>query len=286
MAQKRMLDKKISFSEKVASLDLLGQLLYTWMIPHADDLGLLQSGARTIKAQVIPMVDCTAEEVGIQLETMWKTGLLERVRIDGAEYFKIVGSENNQTLKRDRNPQTILPIKMAESFIQSWEMVDKIIVDAERITFGIQMDPIGSGRELKRTEEKILNNGAEAPTLKYEKKNDESLAPSTNPLKAIMDRKAKEISKEVDAKHGIHTAWQEKAFRYADKLGLVLAPKARGRWLKCFKQASEGRKTDNLEKAYSFIIDYPKALSNEQKMMFFFKIYERGLDWMKETNYA
>lgn len=80
---------------------------------------------------------------------------------------------------------------------------------------------------------------------------------------------------------GIHTPWQEKAFRCADKLGITLTPKEKGRWLKMFKQASLGRKTANLEAAYRYLSDYPKKMSNEQKMLFFFKIYENGLDWLK-----
>lgn len=81
---------------------------------------------------------------------------------------------------------------------------------------------------------------------------------------------------------GIYTEWQEKAFRYAKALNLTLGKGATGRWMKIFKQASEGRNSANLEKAYSFLIDYPKPMSNEQKMMFFFKIFERGTDWMKK----
>ena len=54
MAQKLMIDKKISVSEQVANLPIEAQLLFTWMIPHADDVGLLPYSARTIKALVIP----------------------------------------------------------------------------------------------------------------------------------------------------------------------------------------------------------------------------------------
>lgn len=82
---------------------------------------------------------------------------------------------------------------------------------------------------------------------------------------------------------GIHTQWQEKAFRYADELGIKLEGSSKGRWLKAFKQASTGRKTANLESAYRFLIDYPKPMSNEQKILFFFKIYENGLGWLKQN---
>jgi phage replication O-like protein O len=81
---------------------------------------------------------------------------------------------------------------------------------------------------------------------------------------------------------GISTQWQEKAFRYAKGLNLTLTGSSKGRWLKMFKQASEGRKTANLDEAYTFLFDYPKQITNEQKMLFFFKIYENGKSWMNK----
>lgn len=73
MAQRRMIDKRISVSEQVANLPLKAQLLFTWMIPHADDVGLLPYSARTIKALVVPMVDAiTSDSIGFQLESMEK----------------------------------------------------------------------------------------------------------------------------------------------------------------------------------------------------------------------
>ena len=50
MAQKRMLDKKISVSEQVAKLSLEAQLIFTWAIPHTDDAGMLPHSNMTLKA--------------------------------------------------------------------------------------------------------------------------------------------------------------------------------------------------------------------------------------------
>jgi len=77
--------------------------------------------------------------------------------------------------------------------------------------------------------------------------------------------------------NGITTQWQDKAFRYADKLNIKLTEEIKGRWLKVFKQASLGRKNNNLEKAYSYLSDYPNQLSGEEKIKYFFYIYENGL---------
>lgn len=284
MAQKRMLDKKISLSEKVANLDLLGQILYTWMIPHADDFGLLQASARTLKALVVPMIDCTADQVGFQLETMRNTGLILEVTILGKNYYKIVGSERNQTLKKDRNPQTILPVEMRKENVANWSMCEKLVNDAVSATNGIQTETQGfqTETELKGTEEKINNNGESADAPPIVKKN-ESMN-TTKGMSSMKDIIARKTSPAPSPSGGITLEWQEKALRYAKDLNIALPTHARARWMKIFKEAStnERGKAANIEKAYSFIIDYPKPMSNEQKMMFFFKIYERGLGWMKK----
>lgn len=299
-----MLDKKISLSEKVASLEPLGQLIYTWMIPHADDFGLLQASPRTVKALVIPMIDSTADEVGFHLETMRKTGLIAEITINGKNYYKIIGSENNQTLKKDRQPQTIMDVALSEDKNRSWIDCQTLVNDA----LGNQTETIGNQTvpELKGTEEKRINTMASAEAPQIEKpafKQDEEYLTSgeyayqngtkypisvvkktevkpSNGMSSMKDLLANKPKLAVSPAAGIVYEWQEKALRYADDLKLTLGSHARARWMKIFKQAFEGRKTANIEKAYSYIIDYPKDLSNEQKMLFFFKIYENGTEWL------
>lgn len=73
--------------------------------------------------------------------------------------------------------------------------------------------------------------------------------------------------------------WQDKALRYAEKLGITLDEKMIPRWFKVFKQAENGRKTNNLETAYSYLIDHPKPFTNEAKIKMFFYVYEHGLKY-------
>lgn len=120
MAQKRMIDKKISVNEKLADLPVEAQLLFTWMIPHADDIGLLPYSSRTIKALVIPMVDMKVEQVGFHLESMIKAGLIEVFDWKKEKFYHIVKFLDNQTLKRDRKPVSIA------STITEWKTVDSI----------------------------------------------------------------------------------------------------------------------------------------------------------------
>lgn len=90
-----------------------------------------------------------------------------------------------------------------------------------------------------------------------------------NSLRSILEEKYK---------HGISKEWQDKAFRWADKLGIKLENEdITKRWMKAFRQASEGRKSANLEKAYSYLYDYDGNLNNHEKINYFFFIYENGL---------
>lgn len=117
--------------------------------------------------------------------------------------------------------------------------------------------------EEKREKENI--NTGKSPEIKK----------SSNSIGAILQDKYKFSPKPIG--NGITTQWQDKAFRYADKLNIELLDTIKARWLKVFKQANLGRKTSNLEKAFSYLVDYPKALSNEEKIKYFFYIYENGL---------
>jgi DnaJ-domain-containing protein 1 len=157
MAQKRMIDKKISLSEKVADLDILGKLLYTWMIPHADDLGLLQGSPRTIKGLVMPMENATVEDIGFQLENMKKVDLIRELEHNGKKYYYIVDFEKNQTLKQDRQPQTILDFEHDKDAKTSWANLKLLFWELSGIQLediGIQMDTEVKGREGKIREER------------------------------------------------------------------------------------------------------------------------------------
>lgn len=87
------------------------------------------------------------------------------------------------------------------------------------------------------------------------------------------------LKENTEPTKGIHTPWQEKAFRYADKLGIKLEGRDTARWLKIFKQAEEGRKSANIERAYSYLVDHQgfQFKDNEAKLKNFFYIYENGV---------
>lgn len=103
MAEKRMLSKVISVSEKVnlKLKDCFHMLLYTWMIPHSDDFGRLTGSPAKVKALVVPMLDYTISDVEIALHCMSEAELIEWYEIEGDKYIEIVGfSEHQSGLQR------------------------------------------------------------------------------------------------------------------------------------------------------------------------------------------
>lgn len=151
MAQKRMIDKKISVSEQVANLPLSAQLIFTWSIPHADDLGLLPISLRTLKAMIVPMWEITLEDFGNQVESIVSQGLWEVWEWEGDKFYRISKFLENQTLKKDRKPNTLA------KNINDWGKVEDI---------GFQMEDNGNPskdklREVKRSKVKIIATAEE-----------------------------------------------------------------------------------------------------------------------------
>ena len=78
-AESRLIYNSISTSERVASLDVKGALLYTWMITHADSQGRMQGKPKVIKQQVVPFLDeITVEDVAESLGLMNEQTLIIR----------------------------------------------------------------------------------------------------------------------------------------------------------------------------------------------------------------
>lgn len=96
MANRRMISKSISVSERVNSLSAFAALLFTWMIPHADDFGRMHGSAAKVKALVIPMRNETIEDVESALNEIASKGLIVLYTVDGARYVQFPGWEKHQ----------------------------------------------------------------------------------------------------------------------------------------------------------------------------------------------
>lgn len=98
MASGRILKTQISLSEQVNDLSLASALLFTWMIPHADDFGRMHGGARRIKALVVPMRDdFTAAITEECLREIASKKLIQRYEINGEFYIQFPSWESHQS---------------------------------------------------------------------------------------------------------------------------------------------------------------------------------------------
>ena len=121
-----MLDKKISVSEQVANLSIEAQILFTWCIPHADDIGMLPYSARQIKAMVVPMFDWSVEDIGNHLESIRKQELIEVFEWGGESFWRLKSFASHQTLKKDRQPQILAKIPLKTNSKESWDVLEKM----------------------------------------------------------------------------------------------------------------------------------------------------------------
>jgi hypothetical protein len=99
VAEKRMLSKVISVSEKVNSLpDIFDMLLFTWLIPHTDDFGRMPGSPKKIKALVVPMIDNkSTDDVENALHHLNDAGLIIWYIVNDTHYIQINNFEEHQT---------------------------------------------------------------------------------------------------------------------------------------------------------------------------------------------
>lgn len=109
MAKARMLHKTISISEQVNNLPLPAQLLFTWLIPHADDEGRLKGNAKHIKVMVVPSHDWTPTQIQSFLEEINRVGLIYYWENDGQHYIEFPNWKNYQYIAKDRFHKSLLP---------------------------------------------------------------------------------------------------------------------------------------------------------------------------------
>jgi hypothetical protein len=122
MANRRMLSKTVSTSEKLLLLyealqpdgmGEFGQLLYSWLIPHADDYGRFDASPRIIKLRVMPGSDRPIADFKKAIEAMEKVDLI-KVYGNGKKYLEIIKFEKFQTFRKDRERQEEYPSPTSE----------------------------------------------------------------------------------------------------------------------------------------------------------------------------
>jgi hypothetical protein len=175
---KALLDSKISISEKVAELPIGGQLLYTWMLPHADNLGFIQGSPKTIKAKVVPMLEVTEAQVDEWVTQMIRNGLVRDVTWRNKSYYLITDHYKNQTRRKDINPQTIIEFDYKGSPRENWDQAEEILKtmlenNAPSQSVTSRNVTSQSEEEVKLSKAKLLNNSRAVVKKKTQNEEDQ-----------------------------------------------------------------------------------------------------------------
>lgn len=110
-----MLAKSISTSLQVNKLGIEAQLLFTWMIPHADDDGRLNGEAEYIKLLVVPAKTWTKTQTESYLKAIHEAGLIYRWNENGTTYVEFPTWTKHQQIRKDRyTPSNIPPFNKTQ----------------------------------------------------------------------------------------------------------------------------------------------------------------------------
>lgn len=96
MANRRMISKSISVSDETNKLSDFAALLFTWMIPHTDDWGIIQGTSGKINALVVPRRKKTDKQVEEALKEMQDAQLIWRYEYNGHQYSQLINFEFHQ----------------------------------------------------------------------------------------------------------------------------------------------------------------------------------------------
>lgn len=109
MPRGRMLNKKISFDEKVANLSLKAALFYTWCIPNLDVKGRILADPVYLRGVVVPYRKIfTPRNIQHCINEMIKNDLVI-VYGDSRKYMEFKGFTRNQDVREDREAKSEIP---------------------------------------------------------------------------------------------------------------------------------------------------------------------------------
>ncbi len=112
MASGRILSRRISRSEKVASLKSdTARMVYTWMIPYTDVEGRMEGDLDLIKADVVPKLKHIGKaQIWAILKDLYAANLITLYAVNGRKYIVMNDFENHQTnLRKDREAPSRIP---------------------------------------------------------------------------------------------------------------------------------------------------------------------------------
>jgi len=150
-----MLHAKISVSLQVNKLPEPAQLLFTWMISHADDEGRLKGDAESVRALVVPMKHWSLKRMESYLDAIKREGLIYRWQEKNEWFIEFVKWTDHQYIQKDRFKASTLPE-------YDKEIVDTL--DTVRIQTGSTSSPQAKVNEVKERERKTSESNLNEPS--------------------------------------------------------------------------------------------------------------------------
>ncbi|GAH89178.1 unnamed protein product, partial [marine sediment metagenome] len=84
-------------------------MVYTWLIPWADDDGRLRGEALWVLANILPNEDLSVQEIEKSLTEIDRVELILRYSVDGEEFIQISDWEDHQRIRKDRYKPSVYP---------------------------------------------------------------------------------------------------------------------------------------------------------------------------------
>lgn len=119
MARGRIISKSISNSRKVAAVSDQAALLFTWIQAHTDDFGRIEGGADDVLFSIVPRRGWSEAQVDGFLKENWEADLLKMYFAEGKRYLEVVGFEEHQTFRSDRNRKAHCPVPT--EYVMKWD---------------------------------------------------------------------------------------------------------------------------------------------------------------------
>jgi len=108
-----MLSTRISLSKKAAAVSFAAEVIYTRIIPHADDAGRITGDLEELRAVIIPLGKkgkrISLKQLRQWLEELHNAGLITLYSKDEKDYVEVTKFGDFQTIKGDRSPTVICP---------------------------------------------------------------------------------------------------------------------------------------------------------------------------------
>ena len=110
MPKGRMLNKKISYDEKIAKLSIESTLLFVFFIPHLDVSGRFFAKSEIIKGTICPYIaELTPRKIQKCLKEMEEMGLIMIYGDGEHKYLQFNGFVKNQKIDKNKEAQSEIP---------------------------------------------------------------------------------------------------------------------------------------------------------------------------------